>query len=294
MRGNEERVKEMLMQAHAKINLSLDVTGKRKDGYHLLEMVMQALELHDDVVLEKIPQGILVQCSKPYVPSDRRNIAYKAAELMRDTYGIGEGVSIRIEKRIPVAAGLAGGSTDAAAVIHGMNRLFHLGLTLEEMMGLGLSIGADVPYCLVGGTALVSGIGERVRPLPSFAGHPVVLVKPPFGLSTKEIYGGFDLTLVKRHVETEQLLQAMEGGDLREMSTHMRNLLENVVLRKHRVLKSLKETLLRRGAVAALMSGSGPTVYGLFEDMETAANAAKAMNTNHNEVILTRTSGGIL
>jgi 4-diphosphocytidyl-2-C-methyl-D-erythritol kinase len=279
----------MRLEAHAKINLSLDIVGKREDGYHLLSMVMQSMELHDIVELLPLPEGIMLECDKEYVPLDERNIAYKAARLIQETYGVKEGVKIRITKRIPVAAGLAGGSADAAAVLKGMNTLFSLGLSEEELMALGLKIGADVPFCLRGGTCLCEGIGEKVTSLKPFKDWIVLLVKPPFGVSTKDAYGSFDLSLIKKHVETDKLIAAMENDDLKNMGYAMRNLLENVVLRKHPMLKNLKQTLLRYGAEVSLMSGSGPTVYGIFTDPQAAQNAAKALDKNGNEVILTHT-----
>lgn len=279
----------MLIRANAKINLSLDIVGKRDDGYHLLEMVMQSIDLHDDVQLEEIEEGIVLACDKNYIPLDNRNIAYKAAELLIRTYGIKKGVSIKINKNIPVAAGLAGGSTDAAAVLKGMNELFKLNLTEEELMALGLRLGADVPFCIKGGTCLCTGIGEKIEVLEPFKDQIVLLVKPPFGVSTREAYGGFELDKIKKHVETKKLISAMNSLDLTLMNYHMRNLLENVILRKHPMVKNLKQNLMRLGAKTSLMSGSGPTVYGIFDDLEKAKNAMVFFDKGGNEVILTKT-----
>ena len=198
-------------------------------------------------------------------------------------------VRISIEKNIPVAAGLAGGSTDAAAVIRGLNELYALGLSQEEMMGLGLTIGADVPYCLVGGTALCSGIGEVVKPLKPFSGIDVLLVKPAFGVSTKDAYMGFELDKVKRHVSTRRLISAMDRRDLDAVAYNMRNLLENVTLRKHPILKSIKESLSEHDAIGTLMSGSGPTVYGIFKNADDAGRAEGFFMDKYREVILTKT-----
>lgn len=279
----------MLVRANAKINLSLDIVGKREDGYHLLEMIMQSIDLHDDVTLEESEEGIVLTCDKRYIPADSRNIAYKAAALLKETYGITKGVAIRINKNIPVSAGLAGGSTDAAAVLKGMNELFNLQIGEKELMALGLRLGADIPFCIKGGTCLCSGIGEVIEVLEPFQEHIILLVKPPFGISTKEAYGSFRLDKIKKHVETEKLISAMKRNDLTLMSYHMRNLLENVILAKHPMLKNIKQNLIRLGAKTSLMSGSGPTIYGIFDDMEKARKAEAFLTKGGNEVILTKT-----
>lgn len=279
----------VLVKAFAKINLSLDIVGKREDGYHLLEMVMQNVDLHDDIIIEQIEEGIMLTCNKGYVPVDERNIAYKAAKLLMDTKGIRKGVRIDITKRIPVAAGLAGGSADAAAVLKGMNELFDLKMSTEELMEEGLKLGADVPYCIVGGTCLCEGVGEVVTQLKPFRGYSILLVKPSFGVSTKEAYGLFELDRINRHVETEKLIKAMEDDDLNGVNYYSRNLLENVVLPRYPILKSIKQMLSRNGSIVTLMSGSGPTIYGIFRNVSAAENAARALNRNNNEVILTRT-----
>lgn len=279
----------MRIRANAKINLSLDIVGEREDGYHLLEMVMQSIDLHDEVQLEEIEKGIVLDCDKNYIPLDNRNIAYKAAELLMRTFNLKKGVSIKISKNIPVAAGLAGGSTDAAAVLKGMNELFMLGLSEEELVALGLKLGADVPFCIKGGTCLCTGIGENIEVLEPFRDQIVLLVKPPFGVSTRDAYGGFELDKIKKHVETKKLISAMNSQDLTLMNYHMRNLLENVILRKHPMVKNLKQNLMRLGAKTSLMSGSGPTVYGLFDDLEKAKNAMVFFDKSGNEVILTKT-----
>lgn len=280
----------MILKAHAKINLSLDIVGKREDGYHLLEMVMQTLELHDEVILTEINKGIKLTCSENYVPEDKRNIAYKAAKLLMDEKNIKKGIHIEIKKNIPVSAGLGGGSSNAAAVLKGMNDLFSLNMSQEELMALGLKLGADVPFFLVGGTALCKGIGEEVIPLHPFKDQVVLLVKPSFGVSTKEAYSLFSLDWVKRHVETLQLIDAMNNLDYKRISYYQRNLLENVVLRKYPMLKNIKKTFKRYGASTSLMSGSGPTIYGIFENMTAAENAATALDIGGNTVILTKTT----
>ena len=288
-RGKMHLEKRKTMKAYAKINISLDIIGKQENGYHLLEMVMQTVDLYDEITIEEREEGITLDCNLDYIPKDSKNIAYKAAAVMLERFGIDRGVHITILKRIPVAAGLAGGSTNAAAVIKGMNDLFGLGLSREEMMEIGLTLGADVPYCIVGGTALCTGIGEVVKPLQPFSGVTVLLVKPAFGVSTKDAYMGFALDKVKKHVETAKLIKAMERRQIRSVAYYMRNLLENVTLRKHPILKTVKSNMMEHGAVGTLMSGSGPTVFGIFEDDALAEIAEKFFREKYREVYLTRT-----
>lgn len=279
----------MKVKAYGKVNLSLDIVGKREDGYHFLEMIMQTIDLYDVVNVVKIPSGIEIRCNKSYVPTDRRNIAYRAAELFLETFKIKSGVRIEIEKNIPVSAGLAGGSTDGAAVIKAMNDLFKTNASKERLSEIGVIIGADIPFCIYGGTALIKGIGEEVTPLKTFENHILVLVKPNFGVSTKEVYGAIDIKKIHKHPNTKALMEAIERNDEKFISCNMKNVLENVTLNKHRVLKDIKNEMIKRGAEGALMSGSGPTVFGIFDDMLKAQRCYDAMKKNFNEVYLTRT-----
>lgn len=279
----------MFTKAYAKINLSLDVVGKREDGYHLLKMIMQGIDLYDVINVVKASEGISVSCNRPYVPVDERNLAYKAAKLFKEDYGIEGGVHIRIDKNIPVAAGLAGGSTDAAAVLRCMRDLYRPEVDDKEIKSLGLRIGADVPYCVTGGTALCEGIGERVTPLKPFKDKIVVLVKPNFGVSTKEVYSNLDINKINRHPDTNKIIKAMEDNDLKLISSAMKNVLENVTLRKHGVLRSVKNDMVSMGALGALMSGSGPSVFALFNDMLSAQRCYDKMKTKYKEVFITRT-----
>ena len=279
----------MKVKGYGKVNLSLDIVGKREDGYHFLEMIMQTIDLYDVVNVVKIPSGIEIRCNKSYVPTDRRNIAYRAAELFLETFKIKSGVRIEIEKNIPISAGLAGGSTDGAAVIKAMNDLFKTNASKERLSEIGVIIGADIPFCIYGGTALIKGIGEEVTPLKTFENHILVLVKPNFGVSTKEVYGAIDIKKIHKHPNTKALMEAIERNDERFISCNMKNVLENVTLNKHRVLKDIKNEMIKRGAEGALMSGSGPTVFGIFDDMLKAQRCYDAMKKNFNEVYLTRT-----
>ena len=280
----------MKIKAYAKINISLDIVGKREsDGYHLLKMIMQNIDLYDEISIEKQKEGITISCNKNYVPTDSRNLAYKAASLFKETYNIDDGVHIDIVKNIPVSAGLAGGSTDAAAVLKLMNKIFEVNASDEELMNIGLKLGADIPYCINGGTALCEGIGEKITTLQPFKDKILVLVKPSFGVSTKEVYKSFNLDRVRVHPKTDKLIEAMENDDLYYVANNMKNLLENVTLRKHNILIKIKEEMNRYGAVGSMMSGSGPSVFAFFDDMLKAQRCYEKMKESYKEVFLTRT-----
>ena len=231
----------MKIKAYAKINISLDVVGKREDGYHLLEMIMQTIDLYDIVEVKKVKNGIQLECDKYYVPTDERNIAYKAAMIFKEHFGIDEGVYINIKKNIPVSAGLAGGSTDGAAVLKLMNKIFNINASDEELRKMAVKLGADVPYCINGGTALCEGIGEQITQLKPFKDKILVLIKPPFGVSTKNVYKEFDLSKVILHPKTKELIKNMEEDNLEFVANNMKNLLENVTLRRHKTIANIKE-----------------------------------------------------
>ena len=279
----------MKIKAYGKVNISLDVVGKREDGYHLLSMIMQNIDLYDEIEVEKQECGIILECNKSYVPVDNRNLAYKAAEIFKERYDIVDGVKINIEKNIPVSAGLAGGSTDAAAVLKVMNKLFNVNATEAELMELGLRLGADIPYCIHGGTALCEGIGEIITPIKPFRDKIVVLVKPAFGVSTKEVYKNFNLEKVKQHPKTAEIINAIENDDLNFVASNMKNLLENVTLRKHKILIKIKEEMNACGAINSMMSGSGPTVFAFFDDMLKAQKCFEKMKKKYSDVFITRT-----
>ena len=279
----------MKIKAYGKVNISLDVVGKREDGYHLLSMIMQNIDLYDEIEVEKQECGIILECNKSYVPVDNRNLAYKAAEIFKERYDIVDGVKINIEKNIPVSAGLAGGSTDAAAVLKVMNKLFNVNATEEELMELGLKLGADIPYCIHGGTALCEGIGEIITPIKPFRDKIVDLVKPAFGVSTKEVYKNFNLEKVKQHPKTAEIINAIENDDLNFVASNMKNLLENVTLRKHKILIKIKEEMNACGAINSMMSGSGPTVFAFFDDMLKAQRCFEKMKKKYSDVFITRT-----
>ena len=279
----------MNIKAYAKINISLDVIGKREDGYHLLKMIMQNIDLYDIVQVEKIPNGISLECNKSYVPTDERNLAYKAAKLFKETYNIKSGIYINIEKNIPVSAGLAGGSTDAAAVLKIMNKMFNINVSQQELMDLGLKLGADVPYCICGGTALCEGIGEKVKKLKPFKNKILVIVKPPFGVSTKDVYKAFDLSKVIFHPKTDELIHNIEKNNFDFIAKNMKNLLENVTLGRYKIISIIKEEINSCGALGSMMSGSGPTVFGFFDDMLKAQKCYEKMKEKYVDVFITRT-----
>lgn len=279
----------MRSKAYAKINISLDIIGKRADGYHLLEMIMQSIDLYDEITIEKQKEDITIKCNKQYVPTDEKNLAYKAAKLFKEKYNINDGVYIYIKKNIPVCAGLAGGSTDGATVLKIMNSLFNVNASNEELMELGLKLGADVPYCIKGGTALCEGIGEKVTELKNFKDKIIVLVKPPFGVSTRSVYQEFNIEKARNHPDTNLIIEAMEKDDLRLVCSNMKNLLENVTLRKHKILINIKEEMRYYGSMGTMMSGSGPTVFAFFDDMLKAQRCFEKMKEKYNDVFITRT-----
>lgn len=279
----------MKTKAYAKVNIALDVIGKREDGYHLLKMIMQAIDLYDEIIVEKIDKGIKINCNKPYVPTDERNLAYKAAKLFIDKFNINLGVSITIKKNIPVSAGLAGGSTDCAAVLKLMNSIFKTNLTDQELMDLGVKLGADVPYCIVGGTALCEGIGEKITKIKPFKDKILVLVKPPFGVSTKAVYQDFDLSKVVFHPDVEGLIKNIEKDNLDYVAKNMKNLLENVTLLKYKEIISIKQAMIENGSIGSMMSGSGPTVFAFFDDMVKAQKCYDVMKKKYKDTYITRT-----
>lgn len=279
----------MIAKAYAKINIALDVVGKREDGYHLLKMIMQQIDLYDVIKVEKQKQNINISCNKKYVPLDSKNLAYRAAEIFLQKYSIPSGVKINIVKNIPVSAGLAGGSTDAAKVLVLLNKLFDVNASLKELMALGLQLGADVPYCITGGTALCENIGEVITELKPFKNHILVVVKPNFGVSTKEVYKNLDISKIYKHPKVDEIINYMEKDDLRSVSLNMKNVLENVTLRKHTEIIKIKEKIMKMNAMGTLMSGSGPTVFAFFEDMLSAQRCYEKLKIEYKEVFITRT-----
>lgn len=273
-------IKRMGLKAYGKINLGLDVIRKREDGYHEVKMVMQTVGIYDgiDLRLREEP-GIHVETNLYYLPSNENNLVWKAADLLMKEFGIRQGVEIRLKKFIPVAAGMAGGSSDAAAVLYGINKMFRLGLSMEELKARGVKIGADVPYCLMRGTALSEGIGEILTPLPPMPQCHVLLAKPNINVSTRWVYENLHANELpaEAHPDIDFMTEAIRNQDLRAVAGCMGNVLESVTERRYPVITEIKNTMLEYGALNAMMSGSGPTVFGLFEDRLAAKRAYTAL-----------------
>lgn len=273
---------DISLKALAKINLGLDVVRRREDGYHEVRMIMQTIHLYDRLDIKRTKEsGIQIQTNLSFLPVNENNLIYKAAKLLMDEFSITDGVSVKLDKRIPVAAGMAGGSTDAAAMLFGMNRLFSLGLTKRQLMERGVQIGADVPYCIMRGTALAEGIGEELSPLAPMVKCPVLIAKPSISVSTKFVYQNLKLDDATIHPDIDRLIDDIRAKNLYDIAAHMGNVLETVTIPNYPVIDEIKKHMLSHGAVGAMMSGSGPTVFGLFDDEATAKKAYKAMRSSH-------------
>ena len=287
-------LEQITIAAPAKINLSLDITGKLENGYHALDTIMQTISIEDKITLAKTGRQISVLCDHPQVPQGNGNICHKAAEAFFEKTALEGGVIITIDKNIPVAAGLAGGSSDAAAVIKGLNLLYGTGLTQREMCEIGLKCGADVPYCIVAGTCRAKGIGEKLTKLPSFAGVYIVLVVPDFFVSTAWAYKNYDLNKTDEKPCTEELISYIRGRDIKNTAERMANVLESVTAKKHPEIQEIKNDIKKSGACGSVMSGSGPSVFGLFENEEKARIAFSVIREKYNRSYLTLTvDGGI-
>lgn len=265
------------LKAYAKINLGLDVIGRLPNGYHQVKMVMQTVGIYDELTFERTEQGIQITTDSGILPTDENNLIYKAARLMMEKYRIEEGIRVHLQKNIPIAAGMAGGSTDAAAAMQGMNRLFGLGVPKEELMREAVSIGADVPYCLLGGTALAEGIGEELTVLPPVPDMVLLVAKPEISVSTKYVYEHLDSAEKIEHPDIDGMVSAIREQSLDGILDRMENVLETVTIPAHPVIAGLKERMLELGAKRSLMSGSGPTVFGVFENEEKAQYAYERM-----------------
>lgn len=280
------------MKAPAKINLTLDVLHKREDGYHEVEMVMTTIDLADHLHFTLLEdKKIKLDCSVGFIPIDHRNLVYQAADLLQKRYGIQQGVAIYIEKNIPVAAGLAGGSSNAAAAIKGLNQLWGLGLSVDEMARIGAEIGSDIPFCIYGGTALATGRGEMITSLPAPPPFWVVLAKPPIGVSTGNVYGKLKPAEIQQHPHTERMIQAIHEKNFAKMTENLGNVLETVTLREYPQVQRIKERMQKDGADGVLMSGSGPTVYAITQKESKVQRLYNALKGFCKDVYVVRSIG---
>ena len=268
------------LKALAKINLGLDVLRRREDGYHEVKMIMQTIGLHDDLEIRKTKTpGIQVKTNLYYLPTNENNLVYKAAKLLMDEFQIQDGVSIQLKKRIPVAAGMAGGSSDGAAVLWGINQMYGLGLSMQALMERGVRLGADVPYCIQRGTALAEGIGEKLSVLPPMPKCTILIAKPGISVSTKFVYENLHANDLKpeQHPDVDSMIEAMRQKDLGLLCSRMGNVLETVTIPAYPVINDIKRPLMDNGALGSMMSGSGPTVFGIFDSPAAAKQAVKAV-----------------
>lgn len=268
----------MRLRAMAKINLGLDIIGKREDGYHEVRMIMQTIRMYDVLeIRKKSSPGISLSTNLPYIPCDERNLVYKAAKILMDEFHVEEGLSMKLTKSVPVAAGMAGGSSDAAAAFVGVNRLFHLGLSQEELMKRAVQVGADVPYCVMRGTALAEGIGEKLTRLPDLPDCYILIGKPGINVSTRTAYENLDLNEIRRRPDIDGMIRDIKNKDLYSMTGKMENVFEPGIMAKYPVIREIRDLMEKQGALKAMMSGSGPTVFGIFDDAGKMQNAARAL-----------------
>ena len=293
-------LKLIVIDAFAKINLTLDILDKREDGYHDVELVLQSIALADNLELAQIDSGIKFEMNVDNVvggetlSNDNNNLAYRAAELVMQSCNLSSGVFIRLTKKIPIAAGLAGGSTDAAAVIRGMNQLFNLRLTTDKMCELGAQIGSDVPFCIVGGTCLAYGRGEKLKRLADLPSIPIILLKPRGAIPTAWAYKTYDDDKSPDHPDTAAICEAINLSDYEAVYELIFNVLERVAIKKYPAITSYKEKLIEAGAVAAMMSGSGPSIFGIAKTRDDALRIAETFKDSGVQVFVTETIGRII
>lgn len=285
-------MKSIELKSRAKINLSIDVLGKREDGYHLVEMIMQTIDLYDIIkITENDIDEININSNSLDIPLNKNNIVYKAAELLKDRFNIKSGLDIFIQKNIPVAAGMAGGSCNAAAVLVGLNKLWNLNLSEKQLQEIGLTLGADVPFCISGKTALAQGIGEELTYIKGLPKDVSILIcKPNLFVSTKDVYQGLDLDNIKDRPDNKLLIKCLEEGNIKVLSENMVNVLENVTSKMHEEILDIERIMMDNNALGSMMSGSGPTVFGLFEKEEDAIKGKEKLLEKYNQVYVVRSS----
>ena len=280
------------LKSRAKINLSIDVLGKRDDGYHIVEMIMQTIDLYDNLKITKIEGDFIkIKSDSEDIPLNQDNIVYKAADILKKRFNIKDGVEISIQKNIPVAAGMAGGSSNAAAVLVGLNKVWNLGLSESQLKEIGLQLGADVPFCITGGSALAQGIGEELTNIHGLSeGVNILVCKPDIFVSTKEVYQSLDMNKVQKRPENQKLIESLKNDDIKYVSENMVNVLEEVTASKYKEIKQIEATMMKNKALGSMMSGSGPTVFGLFDNKEYAIKAKEELLIDYNQVYLVNSS----
>ncbi|WP_313755651.1 4-(cytidine 5'-diphospho)-2-C-methyl-D-erythritol kinase [Tissierella sp.] len=278
-------MKEIIINSYGKINLGLDVLYKREDGYHEINTIMQQISLNDILIIRETNEDIEIECNNKYVPIDSTNLVYHAWKKLQEKTGINRGIKVNIYKRIPVAAGLAGGSANAAAVLKGLNEFWGLRLSEEELMEIGVEIGADVPYCIMGGTAFAEGIGEKLTKVKPFKDKDVLLINPGIGISTAEVYKNLRLNK-QSHIDIKRIMSFIEEDDIKSVANSITNIMEEVVIERTPIISEIKRDMLKYGALGSLMSGSGPTVFGLFEDLDKLEFCKKNLEAKYNKGII--------
>ena len=282
---------KLQLKAYGKINLALDVLRKREDGNHDLDMIMQMVDVYDDIIIEKNNiNDIVVKTDKAVLSNGKDNLAYMAAKTLMDEFGISQGVIITINKRIPIAGGMAGGSSDCATTMIGINQMFDLGLDKKALMERGVKLGADVPYCILGGTAIARGIGEVLTPLKTPPQCHVIIAKPPVSVSTAFVYGHIRPNQIKKHPDVEKMVEAINNQDLKMLAGLLSNVMEEVTIPEYPIIQDIKEVMLENGALNSIMSGSGPTVFGLYDDKESAEKTVELLKEKQltEQVYLTK------
>lgn len=280
------------LKSRAKINLSIDVLGKREDGYHLVEMIMQTIDLYDIIKIDELcSDNIIINSNSEDIPLDSNNIVYKAINLIRDTFNIKKGVKVFIQKNIPIAAGMAGGSSNAAAILVGLNKLWNLNLSEVELQRLGFKLGADVPFCISGKSALAQGVGEELSYIKGLPKDVEILIcKPEIFVSTKKVYEGLDLNNIEIRPNNKQLLKYLEEEDISSLAVNMANVLESVTSKLYKEIKDIESIMIDNNALGSMMSGSGPTVFGLYRNKEEALKCKEELLKKYKQVYLVNSS----
>lgn len=274
---------KLALKAYGKINLGLDVLRKRPDGYHDLKMIMQMVDVYDDIVITKTDRKdeIVVATDKFVLENEKGNLAYMAVKLLFDEFNIHQGIEIKINKRIPIAGGMAGGSSDCATTLMGINKMFDLKLSKEDLMKRGVKLGADVPYCVLGKTAIAEGIGEILTPLPTPPSCYVIIAKPPVSVSTAFVYGNIRADEITKRPDIDGMAEAIKNGDLYKMSSLLYNVMEDVTVPEYPIIADIKKMMIENGALNSIMSGSGPTVFGIYDNLEKAENTMKLLKKSN-------------